>query len=156
MYTQERKAGIFQYFLSLIVCLIIWVLSDLTGAVIDILWVSDLIFIVFSIIAVYLIYTHYCPVFVYDIKNKNIIFTKKIGAREVIKETVSFSKIDSISKNKPINLPKDLIKMKVRMFGKKRDSYLIYNKGTKCIVFEPDDKLYSILSDCILKNGENE
>ena len=148
MYKQEHKAGIKQYIFSLFLCLVVWVLCDFIGAVIDNGFLADILFIVLMVIVIYLIYVHYCAVFVYELSQKKLTATRRIGRKE-IKEEISLSKIKQIYFSKPESLPRKMIYMTAKIFRKKNLCYIIYDKGSKCLVIEPDEELTRILKESL-------
>ena len=146
MYKQENKAGVKQYLFSLMLCVIVWVFCDFIGALIKNSFAADIIFILLMVVVIYLIYVHYCAVFVYEISQKKITVIRKIGRRE-IKEEVPLSKIKSIYFQKPNTLPKNIVYMTAKIFKKKNLCYIIYDKGSKCLVIDPDEELTRILKE---------
>ena len=148
MYKQEHKAGIKQYIFSLFLCLVVWVLCDFIGAVIDNGFLADILFIVLMVIVIYLIYVHYCAVFVYEISQKKLTATRRIGRKE-IKEEISLNKIKQVYFSKPESLPRNMVYMTAKIFRKKNLCYIIYDKGEKCLVIEPDEELTRILKESL-------
>lgn len=153
MYRQENKSGWAQYFLSIFVCLIIWILCDLAGAILKNPLVSDILFLVGSAIMVYLIYAHYCAVFIYELNKKKLIITRKVGKRNAKVEEIPVSKINEMAFIKPSDLPKNLQSFTVGVFNRKKYCYLIYDKRKKCVIFEPDEEFISLLSSSIKHNN---
>ena len=100
------------------------------------------------VIVVYFIYVHYCAVFVYEVTEKKFIAERKIGRRE-IKEEILLSKIKNIYFSKPTKLPEHIVYMTARIFGKNNLCYIIYDKGLKCLVIDPDDEMRRILKESL-------
>lgn len=134
--------------MSLVICLGAWVLCDIIGAAIKNNFAADVIFILMMMVIVYLIYVHYCAVFSYEITDKKLLAIRRIGRRE-IKEEIKLGKINKIYFSKPDNLPKQVLYMTVNIIRKKNLCYIVYDKGSKCLVIQPDNELTRILKESI-------
>lgn len=152
MYTQENKSGWTQYFLCILSCLVLWILCDIIGVFVKNSFVSDILFLLSSAVMVYLIYVHYCAVFIYELDKKKLIITRKVGKRNAKCVEITLSKINMISRTKPSDLPKDIQNFAVGVINKKNYCYLIYDKRKKCIIFEPDSELISLLDSSCTQN----
>ncbi len=149
MYKQEHKAGMREYLVSVVGVILLWILCDVLDYLIPIPLVEDILFIGIAGVLVYLVYTHYCAVFSYELGDKKLIITRKIGKREIVEE-ISYKKINVIYTNKPeIKLPKNITMLTVSVFNKKNYCYVLYNKKAKCLVFEPDGELLRLLKENI-------
>lgn len=149
MYKQEYKAGIRQYLVSVVCVILLWILCDILAYLIPIPLVADILFIGIAGIVVYMVYTHYCAVFLYELGDKKLMVTRKIGHREFVEE-IPYKKIDQIYTKKPkIKLPKNITMLTVSVFKNQNYCYVIYNKKAKCLVFEPDGEFLRLLKEKI-------
>ena len=146
MYKQERKAGWGQYLVCLAAGLILWILCDILAVFLKSAIAADFIFIITACIMVYLVYSHYCAVFTYEIKKKKLIITRKTGHRE-LKEEITISKINYVGTKKPPKTYHKLLKFTVNVFLKKNYCYIVYDSNTKCIVTEADQELQKLIKE---------
>ena len=148
MYYQERKAGFLQFMLSIAAAFIWWIGCDIIGLAIKSSLAADIIFLIGAVIIVYYVYANYCAVFSYELTKKKLIAVRKIGHREY-KEEISLSKINAVYEKKPPKgfSVKNTKAFTVSVLSKKRRCYVVYNSGTSCIVFEPDEELLKLLKE---------
>ena len=148
MYKQERKAGFPQFLLCLVAAVFVWIICDIVGLLIKNALISDVLFVVAACIFVYCVYVHYCASFSYEFTKNKLVITRKIGHKEH-KEEISLSKINTLCEKKPNKYPKDVKNFTASIFSKKNRCYIIYHKGAKCLIIEPDDKLLQLLKENI-------
>lgn len=147
MYKQEKKAGAHQYVLCIFAGIVLWIVCDIIGIILDNAFFADVIFLLSACVFVYCVYVHYCAVFVYEIDKNAFIVTRKIGRREVT-EKIKLSKIDSLCfKKGVISQQTEFKNFCVGVISRKKRCYLLYDKNKKCIVFEPDENLLKLLKE---------
>lgn len=148
MYRQENKSGFIQYLSCIFIGIFIWILCDIIGLLIHNIFIADVMFVIFACILVYFTYAHYCALFSYELSQKKLIISRKIGHRE-IKEEIKLSDIYKIcTKKSDIPLPKNTKSFTVKIFNKSNYCFVFYKKDC-CIIFEPDNKLLKLLKENI-------
>lgn len=147
MYKQERKAGWKQYIICLVAFILLWFLCDIAGAILQSPLMSDILFVVLSCITVYFVYSHYCAVFTYELTDKKIVLTRKIGSKTVVEE-VALKKINAVTTQIDKQaFDNKMVNFRTSILSKKNIYYIIYNKNKNCLAFEPDANLLRILKE---------
>lgn len=98
----------------------------------------------------YFVMTRYASVYIYDIDEKSLRLTRKIGKREKAVE-IKNKEIRSFSAVKPQCPPKTVVNMRKTVFSDKKLYYLVYRQGgeSKMAVFEPSERLAAEISSRI-------
>lgn len=149
MYKQERKAGFLQYLVCIISGILLWIFCDIVGILLRNNLVADILFVVLACVLVYCTYTHYCAIFIYELADKKLVITRKIGKREICEE-IKLNKITGIyDKHSVPHLPKNTTSFTANLISKKNYCYLLYNKNNNCLIFEPDSKFLKLLKENI-------